>query len=115
MADLPFSACRRVGDTLHLSGTIGFEPDGSLAGDITRETNAALTRIEKILKSEGFAMSDVVSATCFLTDKADFTAFNAAYRTWFADPLPVRSTVVCNLVVDAKVEIAVIAAKDAAA
>lgn len=115
MTALPFSTYRRVGNTLYLSGVIGFEADGALAGEIGRETDAAMARIKEILETQGYAISDVVSATCFLTDKADFAAFNAAYKAWFADPLPVRSTIVCDLVVDAKVEITVIADKGAVA
>ena len=47
-------------------------------------------------------MADVVSCTVYLADRADFRAFNDAYRLHFSDPLPVRTTVQAELMVDAK-------------
>jgi len=51
----------------------------------------------------------VVSCTVYLADKADFRPFNAAYARHFSDPLPVRTTVQAELMLDAKVEITVVA------
>jgi 2-iminobutanoate/2-iminopropanoate deaminase len=49
------------------------------------------------------------SCTVYLADKADFRTFNEAYARHFSDPLPVRTTVQAELMLDAKVEITVIA------
>ena len=35
----------------------------------------------------------MIKTTCFLTDMADFAAFNAAYGKYFSDHKPARSTV----------------------
>lgn len=106
---LPFSKVRRLGDTVYLSGEMGFLPDGSIPAGIEAQTRVTLERITATLATEGLELSDVVSCTCYLTDKADFAAFNATYRGFFADPLPVRTTVEAQLMIDAKVEITVIA------
>ena len=109
MANLPFSKVRSSGSTVYLSGEIGFDADGSVPEGIEAQTKNCLESIKKTLESEGLSLTNVVSCTCYLTDKADFAAFNAVYATYFSDPLPVRTTIGCDLMIDAKVEITVIA------
>ncbi|MGE4328073.1 MAG: RidA family protein [Pseudodonghicola sp.] len=107
---LPFSKTRRLGDTLYLSGELGFDADGRVTGDVANQTRLALARIAATLKAEGLGLDKVVSCTCYLTDMADFAAFNGAYGEVFGDPLPVRTTVIAGLALpEAKVEITVIA------
>lgn len=107
---LPFSKTRRLGDTLYLSGELGFDAEGRVSGDVADQTRLALSRIAETLKAEELGLDKVVSCTCYLTDVADFGAFNAAYRDVFSDPLPVRTTVIAGLALpEAKVEITVIA------
>ena len=48
-----------------------------------------------------------------LADKADFRAFNEAYARHFSDPLPVRTTVQAELMLDAGIEVTVIAQEHA--
>lgn len=105
----PLSKARRLGDALHLSGELGFLADGSLPEGIAAQTEATIDRIEATLKAEGLDLSDVVAATCYLTDKADFAAFNAVYAARFPQPYPTRTTIECGLMIDAKVEITVVA------
>ncbi len=107
--NLPFSKTRRLGDTLYLSGEIGFGPDGTVPADIETQTRNIFGRIEATLKAEGMTLANVVSATCYLTDVGDFAEFNRVYAEYFSDPLPVRTTVQSGLMIDAKVEITVIA------
>ena len=106
---LPFSKTRRLGDALHLSGEIGFAADGTIPAGIEAQTRNIFARISATLAAEGLGLGDVVSATCYLTDAADFAAFNRVYAEHFSDPLPVRTTVQSGLMVDALVEITVIA------
>lgn len=107
--NLPFSKSRRIGNTLYLSGEIGFGADGTVPDGIEAQTRNCLDRIKATLESEGLTMASVVSATCYLTDASDFAAFNAVYAEYFADPKPVRTTVQSGLMIDACVEITVIA------
>ena len=106
---LPFSKLRRIGSTVYLSGELGFGADGSIPEGIEAQTRNCLDRIKATLEGEGLGMGNVVSCTCYLVDKADFAAFNTVYAEYFADPLPVRTTVESGLMIDAKVEITVIA------
>jgi len=109
MSNLPFSKVRRVGNTVYLAGELGFDADGSLPEGIEAQTKNCLERIKATLEAEGLAMSNVVSCTCYLTDRSDFAKFNETYAPFFSDPLPVRTTIECGLMIDAKVEITVIA------
>jgi len=73
------------------------------------QTDLTLARIASTLSGEGLSLKDVVSCTVYLADKADFRAFNEAYARHFSDPLPVRTTVQAELMLDARAEIMVIA------
>ncbi|QCR38265.1 RidA family protein [Nissabacter sp. SGAir0207] len=109
---LPFSKTRQIGDQLWLSGELGMEEDGSFAPEIARQTDRMMEKISATLEGAGYGLSDVFACTVYLTDSADFAAFNQAYARWFSAPLPVRATVQAGLMLPgAKVEISVVAAK----
>jgi reactive intermediate/imine deaminase len=110
---LPFSDGMLVGKTLYVAGQEGDDSAGRLIpGGITTETKVALANVEKILNAAGFGMKDIVSVTVFLADINDFAAMNKIYREVMPDPKPVRSTIqAAALVNNARIEIAVIAAK----
>ena len=107
---LPFSSLRRVGNTVYLSGELGFDASGQIVGDIVQQTETTLNRIETTLAGIGLSRRDIVSCACYLVHKHDFAGFNQAYRTFFAEgELPTRTTIVTDLVLDALIEITVIA------
>ena len=106
---LPFSKVRRAGNLVFLAGEVPFADDGSIPQGIGPQTDLTLARIALTLNGEGLSLKDVVSCTVHLADKADFRAFNEAYARHFSDPLPVRTTVQAELMLDARVEITVIA------
>jgi 2-iminobutanoate/2-iminopropanoate deaminase len=106
---LPFSKIRRAGGLVFLAGEVPLADDGSIPQGIGPQTDLTLARIASTLSGEGLSLKDVVSCTVYLADKADFRAFNEAYARHFSDPLPVRTTVQAELMLDARVEITVIA------
>lgn len=109
-APLPFAKYRSIGDTVYLSGELGFDAHGAIPGDISQQTTTTLERIEASLNELGLDRRNIVSCTCYVVRKADFPGFNSAYRAFFGDgPLPVRTTVVADLVLDALIEITVVA------
>lgn len=113
-APLPFATSRVVGNTVYLSGELGFNSAGQIEGDIAAQTTTTLNRIEATLKGLGLNRTNIISCTCYIVNKDDFAGFNASYRSFFAEgPLPVRTTVVTDLVLKALVEITVIAQMDA--
>lgn len=107
---VPLSSVVRAGDFLFVSGQLPFGQDGHLiGGGIVEQTRKVLSNIEAALQPLGAGLGDIVKTTAWLTDKADFAGFNDAYREFFSEGPPARSTVVSVLLLDAKVEIEAIA------
>lgn len=102
----------RVGDLLFCAGQVAVDPaTGQLiAGDIRAQTDRALKNISIILQDQGLTTANVVKATVFLTNLADFAAMNEVYASHFLKDPPARTTVqVSALPRGANVEIEVIA------
>ncbi|WP_201529232.1 MULTISPECIES: RidA family protein [Psychrobacter] len=110
--EYPFSNAVRVGDTLYMSGQIGFKDDKLVKGGIKAETKQALDNIQTILLQYGYKKSDIIKCSAMLTDMDDFGDFNKVYQTELAKPYPVRSAFgVAELAAGASVEVECIAAK----
>jgi len=99
-----FPHYRRAGDFIFVSGTSARRADDSIAGvtsdasgqpvlDIRAQTRAVLENVRDILAAAGAALSDVVEVSTFLTDMADFAAYNAVYSEFFGYEGPARTTV----------------------
>ncbi|TFG59676.1 MAG: hypothetical protein E4H36_13350, partial [Spirochaetales bacterium] len=86
---------------------------GKLAeGGAAEQAKQVFANIGALLKEAGSGMENVVKATVFLTDMADFTAVNGVYAGFFPEPFPARSTfAVSGLPLGAAVEIEVIAVR----
>ena len=105
---MPFSKAVRAGDFLFLSGVLAMDAQARIVeGDIQVQTKVVLERIAATLAECGASMAQVVKATIWLADLADFAAFNAEYAKHFAGALPARSCVQAVLYQGAKVEIEV--------
>ena len=91
----PYSAAVRVGELIFTSGQIPADPaTGELApGGIAQQTEQSLKNLSAVLEAAGSGLDQVIKTTCFLTDMADFAAFNAAYGKYFSEHKPARSTV----------------------
>lgn len=111
---LPISVATRAGDFVFVSGQAGLNPDGSIvAGGIEAETRVTIERLKAGLAVAGCTLADVVKATVWITDAKDFPAFNTVFAEYFGAHPPARSTLVSQLVVDARVEIELTAYKPA--
>ena len=105
---VPFSKAVRAGDFLFLSGVLAMDAQANIVdGDVQVQTKVVLDRIAATLEDCGASMAQVVRATVWLADLADFAAFNAEYAKRFAGALPARSCVQAVLYKGAKVEIEV--------
>ena len=108
----PFSEAVRVGDTLYMSGQIGFKDGKLVKGGVKAEAKQALANINTTLLKYGYQKSDIVKCMVMLTDMDDFNDFNKIYKAELAKPYPVRSAFgVAELAAGASVEIECIAAK----
>jgi reactive intermediate/imine deaminase len=69
---------------------------GELVGpdDVAEQTRQVLRNLAGILAERGLTLADVVKVTSHLAElDRDFAAYDAAYREFFQDPKPVRTTV----------------------
>jgi reactive intermediate/imine deaminase len=113
-ASAPLSQSVRVGDVIYLSGMLGSDTSGVVAGGITPETRQALTNVRSALEKSGATMDDVVKCTVFLADMQEWAAMNQVYATFFTKNKPARSAVaVSGLARNARVEIECIAVRGA--
>ncbi len=92
--DLPLSQAIRYGDLIFTSGQIPIDSATGefVGGSIENQTRRVLDNISAILDASGSSLSHVLKVTVFLTDVADFQAFNGVYREYFGTHLPARST-----------------------
>jgi 2-iminobutanoate/2-iminopropanoate deaminase len=100
---LPFSQGVRAGNLLFVAGQVG-------SGEgVAEQTRDALDRVRTVLAEVGGDLTNVVSATVFLRDLADFAAYNDAWVEAFGDHRPARATVRAELLFDLLVEVQAIA------
>lgn len=110
----PYSQAIRAGNFLFVSGMMPIDPaTGALVeSEITAQAKQIMTNVEAVLTQAGYAATDVVKTTCFLSDIGNFAAFNQVYGEYFTGK-PARSCVaVKDLPKGALVEVEVIAYKD---
>jgi reactive intermediate/imine deaminase len=106
---VPFSKAVQAGPFLFLSGVLAMDAQANIVdGDVQVQTKVVMERIAATLAEAGSCMKDVVRATIWLADLADFGAFNEEYAKHFdKHDLPARSCVQAVLYKGAKVEIEV--------
>jgi len=109
---LSLSRAVRAGDFVFLTGQVPMQNNAIMThGDIEDQTRAVLDDITETLKLAGCDRGDVVKSMVWLTSRDDFPGFNAVYAEYFPESPPARSAIVNDLLVNAKVEIEVIAYK----
>ncbi|MBQ3126299.1 MAG: RidA family protein [Clostridia bacterium] len=107
----PYSQAVSIGGLIYTSGQIALDPvSGQITGsDVTAQAEQVMRNLEAVLTAAGSSLDRIVKTTCFLTDMADFAAFNAVYARYITTA-PARSCVaVSALPKGALVEVEVIA------
>ncbi len=110
----PYSQAVEANGLVFLSGQIPLDPKtGKLvAGGIAEQTAQVMKNLRAVLDAAGCAFDDVVQATVYVADLADFATVNQVYGQHFHDVKPARATVqVAALPAGALVEVALVAAK----
>jgi len=94
----PLSPGIKAGNTVYVSGQVGRHPTtGQMGADIREQTRNSLERIKVVLETAGTSLDNVVSATCWLSSREHFAAFNEVYASYFPTNKPARATVEANL------------------
>ena len=107
---LSLSRAIRAGDFVFLTGQIPMRDGVPMTnGTIQEQTRAVLDDITATLSQAECTRDDVVKAMVWLRERADFPGFNEVYGEYFPLEPPTRSAVVSDLLVDARVEVEVMA------
>lgn len=108
----PYSQAIRAGGFLFCSGQIPLDPKTGaiVSGGIEAETRQTLENLTAVLNAGGATWDNVVKATIYLVDLADFAVVNRIYEERVGAAPPARVTVqVAALPKGAAVEIDAIA------
>jgi reactive intermediate/imine deaminase len=88
----PFSDGVLVGDTLYLSGRIGYDPATmSVPDDVDQEITRLLDGVRDVLKLASMKMDDLIYVQIYCSDLSLFDRFNQRYRTYFTEEFPARA------------------------
>jgi reactive intermediate/imine deaminase len=86
----------QVGNLLFVSGNVATDAKGNLvgAGNCEAQSRQVMANIRTIAQAAGATMQDVVKITCFLTNAANFPAYNKVRSETFPSNPPASSTVI---------------------
>ncbi len=107
----PYSQAVITGNLVFTSGQIPLDPEtGNVEGEtIFEQTHRVCKNLEAVLKAAGSCLQNAVKTVCFLSDIADFAAFNEVYAQYFTGK-PARSCVAVKaLPKDVLLEVEVVA------
>jgi 2-iminobutanoate/2-iminopropanoate deaminase len=101
----PYSSSVRIGGIAVSAGHGGRSADGVLADGVAAQTRQTLDNVLASLAAVGATAADVAQVRVYLTDVAHFAEMNQAYRGYFEEPFPARTTVYVGLPAGMLVEI----------
>jgi 2-iminobutanoate/2-iminopropanoate deaminase len=107
----PYSQAVSIDGWLYTSGQIGLDPKtGEMVAGFEAQARQVLANLRAVLASAGCTFRDVVKATVYVADMADFPCLNGLYAEAMGDHRPARSTVqAACLPKNARVEIDLVA------
>jgi 2-iminobutanoate/2-iminopropanoate deaminase len=109
--DAPFSDGVIVEGRLAFLAGQGPIRDGKIVpGSVRDQAEATMQNLADCLERLGVGTSAVVNCTCYLSDIAEISAFNAAYLEFFGTHRPARTTVQAKLISGISVEITAVVA-----
>jgi len=90
----PYSQAIRAGGLVFVSGQIPINPQtGEIAGGFPEQARQSLENVKQILIASGTELNKVVAVDVFITDIAQFAAFNKVYEEYFSAHKPARAVV----------------------
>lgn len=109
----PYSQAVEVGPFLYTSGQIPLNTSGQIIeGGVDAQVEQVFANLDAVLRAASAERNQVVKATIFMTDLAEFSVVNAACERFFGNHKPARSTVqVAALPRGAQVEIELVVYK----
>jgi enamine deaminase RidA (YjgF/YER057c/UK114 family) len=113
-SSIPYSPGLRVGDTIHVSGTIGRPPGGDLPADIAEQFRQLYRNIAAVLGEAEATWADVVEMTSYHVGlREHIETLFAVHREFVTEPYPAWTAVGVTELLnkDAVLEIAVTAVR----
>ena len=93
----PLSHATRFGNLVFVQGCTGRHPSTNAVGkDIREQTRFTLERIKMILEGAGTSLDNVMTNTCYVTNREDLPGFNEVYAEFFKTDPPARTTIIVN-------------------
>ena len=93
----PLSHATRFGNLVFVQGCTGRHPSTNAVGnDIREQTRFTLERIKMILEGAGTSLDNVMTNTCYVTNREDLPGFNEVYAEYFKTDRPARTTIIVN-------------------
>jgi 2-iminobutanoate/2-iminopropanoate deaminase len=91
----PYEQAIKAGGLVYTAGQIPIDPQSGnlIAGGIAEQTRQVLENPKAVLEAAGSSLDQVVKATVFLKNMADFAALNEVYGEYLGKAKPARSTV----------------------
>ena len=94
-----YSQAIRAGDFLFCAGQGPYDADGRRVGEtIAEQVRQVLSNLDAVARAAGGSLRDAVRVGMYISDMRHFDEMDAAYRAFFADPLPARTTIQSDLV-----------------
>jgi 2-iminobutanoate/2-iminopropanoate deaminase len=94
-----YSQAIRAGDFLFLAGQGPFDESGARVGEtVAEQVERVLGNLDAVARAAGGSLQAAVRVAMYLSDLAYFDEMDAAYRRFFADPMPARTTIQSDLV-----------------
>jgi 2-iminobutanoate/2-iminopropanoate deaminase len=108
----PYAQAIKANGFIYTAGQVPIDPKTGnfVEGGINEQTRQVLENLKAVLAAAGSSLDQVVKATVFLKNMADFPAMNEIYGEYFGSAKPARSTVaVAELPRGALIEIDLVA------
>ncbi len=108
----PYSQAVECDGWLYTSGQVALDPAAGqlVEGGFEAQARQVMANLKAVLSTAGCTFNDVVKATIYVADLADFPRLNEIYGAAMGDHRPARSTVqVAGLPLGALVEIDLVA------
>lgn len=92
----------QVGDTVYVSGQVGFDTEGNIVGgnDMKAQAQQTFENVRAVLAEAGATMEDVVKILAFITDMGRYTEYATARAEAFPNNIPASATVTTPVLVN---------------
>lgn len=89
-----YSQAVRAGDTVYISGQIGFDPSTmQMVEGIDAQIDRVFKNLAAVAEAAGLSLDAAVKVNVYLTDLSHFARVNETMARYFTEPYPARAAV----------------------